>query len=216
MNFEALQARCRIVWGTLPNALQLRTRRALSWIERAEKESDDQDAAFIFYWIAFNAVYAEDRPEAEGMKERGIFHEYFGKIIKLDSDHVIYDAIWNRFSQGIRVFLNNKYVFQPFWKHQNGVPGYEKWEESFASSQARVHWALGHEDTQSILSTLFDRLYVLRNQLIHGGATWGSSVNRDQVRDGRSIVAFLIPLFVYLMVTNPQVPWGAPYYPVVG
>ena len=127
MTFEALEARCRIVWGTLPDALQLRTHRALSWIARAEKESDDQDAAFIFYWIAFNAVYAEDRPDVADMEERGIFDEYFGKIIRLDSDHVIYDAIWNWFSQGIRVFLNNKYVFQPFWKHQNGVPGYENW-----------------------------------------------------------------------------------------
>ena len=215
LSFEALQARCGIVWGTLPDALQLRIRRALSWIERAEKESADQDAAFIFYWIAFNAVYAEDRLDALDLKERGIFHEYFGKIIELDAGHVIYDAIWNRFSQGIRVFLNNRYVFQPFWKHHNGVPGYENWEDSFERSKAMVHRALGHEDTRTILSTLFDRLYVLRNQLIHGGATWRSSVNRDQVRDGRSIVAFLVPLFVYLMVTNPQVPWGAPYYPVV-
>lgn len=28
-----------------------------------------------------------------------------------------------------------------------------------------------------ILSILFDRLYVLRNQLVHGGATWNSDVN---------------------------------------
>ena len=36
--------------------LNLRLRRALSWLERAEKEyaTEDLDAAFIFYWIAFN------------------------------------------------------------------------------------------------------------------------------------------------------------------
>ena len=65
-------------------------------------------------------------------------------------------------------------------------------------------------------STLFDRFYVLCNQLIHGGATYNSSVNRDQVRDGRRIVAFLVPILVSLMVSNPEVDWGAPYYPVVG
>jgi hypothetical protein len=66
-----------------------------------------------------------------------------------------------------------------------------------------------------ILSTLFDRLYVLRNQLVHGGATWNSSVNRAQVGDGARIMAFLVPLFIDLMMDNPEFAWGAPYYPVV-
>ena len=43
---------------------------------------------------------------------------------------------------------------------------------------------------------LFDRLYVLRNQLVHGGATWNSSVNRGQVKAGAEILAFLVPVFV--------------------
>ena len=62
---------------------------------------------------------------------------------------------------------------------------------------------------------LFDRLYVLRNQLVHGGATWNSSVNRDQVKDGARILAFIVPIFVDLMMDNPDRDWGAPYYTVV-
>ena len=64
-----------------------------------------------------------------------------------------------------------------------------------------------------VLSILFDRLYVLRNQLVHGGATWNGSVNRAQVGDGARIMAFLVPLFVSLMLENPGEPWGAPRYP---
>ena len=63
--------------------------------------------------------------------------------------------------------------------------------------------------------SVFDRLYVLRNQLVHGGATWNSSVNRDQVRDGTRILAFLVPLFIDLMMDNPDIAWGDPCYPVV-
>ena len=216
LTHKALKRHCDKVWDNLTDTLQLRIHRALSWIGRAEQEPEDDDAAFIFYWIAFNAIYAEDKQEAVELPQRALYGEYFSKIIELDSHNFIYDALWNRFSQEIRVFLDNKFVFQPFWKHHNGVPGYEDWATRFEGSKNRANYALGRQDTRTILSTLFDRLYVLRNQLIHGGATWGSSVNRDQVRDGRSIVAFLVPLFVYLMVTNPQVPWGAPYYPVVG
>ena len=212
---EELQRQCLEGWDSLPDALQLRIHRALSWIGRAEREAGDDDAAFIFYWIAFNAVYAEDSQEAEWASERRSFREYFGKIVGLDKDNVVYDAIWERFSHEIRVFLNNRYVFEPFWKFHNGVSGYDEWEDSFDRSKRAAGFALARQDTSAILSILFDRLYVLRNQLVHGGATWRSSVNRDQVRDGRRIVAFLVPRFVQIMVANPQEPWGAPYYPVV-
>ena len=50
---------------------------------------------------------------------------------------------------------------------------------------------------------------------MHGGATWNSSVNRDQVRDGARILGFLVPIFVDLMMDNADVDWGLPYYPVV-
>ena len=212
---KSLDVNARWCGDSLPNALQLRIHRALSWIGRAEKEADDDDAAFIFYWIAFNAIYAEDKQETEWTSERESFREYFGRIVGLDDDNVVYDAIWDRFSQEIRVFLDNRYVFEPFWKFHNGVSGYDEWERWFEGSQRMARFALARQDTSAILSILFDRLYVLRNQLVHGGATWRSSVNRDQVRDGRRIVAFLVPRFVQIMVSNPRERWGAPYYPVV-
>mgnify|MGYP001439560312 FL=1 len=56
---------------------------------------------------------------------------------------------------------------------------------------------------------------MLRNQLIHGGATWGSSVNRQQVKDGARILEFLLPLFLEVMMGNPDEDWGNPSYPVV-
>lgn len=75
--------------------------------------------------------------------------------------------------------------------------------------------AVGGQVTVDVLAILFDRLYVLRNQLMHGGATWNGSVNRAQVRDGARIMAFLVPLFLKLMLDNPAEPWGAPRYPPV-
>ena len=66
-----------------------------------------------------------------------------------------------------------------------------------------------------VLSNVFDRLYVLRNQLVHGGSTWNSDINRDQVRDGAAILEFLVPVFVDVMMDNPQEDWGRPFYPVV-
>lgn len=53
-----------------------------------------------------------------------------------------------------------------------------------------------------ILSILFDRLYVLRNQLVHRGATWNSDVNRDQVRDGPSPQGCPLPIPIDLIWTE--------------
>ena len=214
VTFEDLQAEWERLEDQLAGPLGLRVHRTLSWLERAEKERGDPDAAFIFYWIAFNAAYAQDRPRPLESTARDHFADFFGTIMTLDSHQAIYDAIWVRFSGPIRLLLDNKFVFQPFWNHHAGR-GSENWEQSFERSKRRVHQALAARDSGAILSTLFDRLYVLRIQLMHGGASWRSSVNRDQVRDGARIMAFLVPIFVGLMMSRPDVDWGPPDYPVV-
>ena len=213
-NHDVLQAEWERVESSLPQHLGLRVHRALSWLERAEREPDDPDAEFIFYWIAFNAAYAKDRPHSMESTERSRFADFFETILSLDSNHTIYDAIWRRFSDSIRLLLENEFVFQPFWDNLAGR-GSENWEQSFESSKSIVRRALATRDTRVILSTLFDRLYVLRIQLMHGGASWDSSVNRGQVRDGARILAFLVPLFVELMMSRPDIDWGPPDYPVV-
>ena len=219
LTYEALEEKRFAAESRHPDDLRLRLRRSISWLGRAEKEMEagDHDAAFIFYWIAFNAAYQKQYtligpPESS---ERENFSDYFGRLIALDSENAVYDAVWQRFSESIRVLLNNRYVFQPFWNHLNGVPGNENWEFRFAGSRRTVGRALAKQNTEIVLSILFDRLYVLRNQLMHGGATWNGSVNRAQVRDGARIMAFLVPLFLKLMLDNSAEQWGAPRYPPV-
>ncbi len=212
---SSLKEKQRSIRSGFSSDVGLRVHRCLSWLNRAEQASDDFDAAFIFYWISFNAAYAEEIGEATIIGERSAFDGFFRKLIELDSDNQIYDAIWDKFSQSIRLFLDNQYIFQPFWKHQNHIDGYEDWKERFDKSKRRFNSALANHDTRAVLGMLFDRLYVLRNQLVHGGATWNSSVNRDQVRDGARILGFLVPIFVDLMMDNPDMNWGLPYYPVV-
>jgi len=215
LTYDILKAKQREIRNGFSDNFGLRIHRALSWLHRAEREVDDHDAAFIFYWVAFNSAYAEDNIEEVSAGERSRFDDYFEKMISLDTDQVIYNAIWEKFSDSIRLLLNNRYVFQPFWSHHNQVPGYEDWEERFSKSKKKVKFALQDQDTKAILSTLFDRLYVLRNQLVHGGATWNSFVNRSQVQDGARIMIFVVPLFLDLMMDNSDKNWGAPYYPVV-
>lgn len=216
--YERLEAKRIANQDIFPDDLRLRARRCTSWLERAEQEmtEDDPDAAFIFYWIAFNAAYAEGDSELRlGRREQDVFSDYFDKIIALDDGWMIYGAIWRRFHGPIEDLLNNMYVSQPFWDYHNGLPVEEPWESRFRGDLDRVDEARRSGDTKDMLLILFYRLYVLRNQLIHGGTTWKGSVNRAQVTDGAMIMAFLVPLFIELMMDNPDTPWPSPPFPLV-
>jgi len=214
LSFDGLKAKQRAIRAGFPEALALRVHRALSWIGRAEQETEDVDVQFILLWIGFNAAYAGD-PTKEINNERDTFKVYFETLVVLDRAYRIYNAVWMRFPHEIRLLLANKYIFAPFWNHQIGLEGYDDWAERLHASGRFVAAAMVQRDTPKILSAVFDRLYVLRNQLIHGGATWNSGTNREQVRDGAAVMNWMLPIFVDVMMDNPRHDWGRPFYPVV-
>ena len=214
LSFEALKAKQRALREGFAEPVGLRVHRAISWYGRAMAETRDPDVRFILLWIGFNAAYA-GHIEAETESERDGFRTFFDSLVKLDAGHRIYDAVWDRFSQEVRTLLANRYVFAPFWHHQNGLPGHDGWERQLAASERETKAAMSRFDTARLLRVVFDRLYVLRNQLVHGGATWNGKVNRAQVRDGAAVLAWMLPVFIDIIMDNPDHPWGRPYYPVV-
>lgn len=197
------------------DSLGLRVHRAISWLTRASRETDDPDAAFVFLWIAFNSAYSQDIGIAYHVSEKGRFKSFLSTLLAFDHSDRIYDIVWTRFPHEIRLILENQYVFGPFWNHQNGVEGHEDWADRLEASVRKAKMALADKDTERVLNELFDRLYVLRNQMIHGGATWAGQVNRAQVNDGVAILGALIPVFVELMMDHPEHPWKDAIYPVV-
>ena len=219
LHHERLKTKQRELREGFAAPLSLRVHRALSWLRRAEAEGDDEDVRFILLWIGFNAAYAGDvdasRTTGAAEGERGLFQAFFTTLVGYDGGHRIYDMVWQRFPHEIRVLLANQFVFGPFWQHQNGLSGHADWADRLDRAQVAINAALAHHDTAKILSILFDRLYVLRNQLVHGGSTWNSGVNRAQVRDCSAILGCLLPIFIDLMMDNPNHPWPMPNYPVV-
>lgn len=200
-----------------PTALRLY--RSYSWMRRADEilelQPEAPDEAFIFYWIAFNALYAEDSAEAQEARERDNFNAYFEKLLRLDTNGEINQALWASFQDEVRGFLENQFVYEPFWKFANGVDieRYRNWARWFDTDRQNALDAITAMDTETALKALFDRMYVLRNQIIHGAATYRSSVNRSQVGEGTAIMATLLPIFFKLMQQNIGNDWGKPYYP---
>lgn len=197
--------------------LSLRVHRALSWLARAEvaRVTHDCDAEFIFYWISFNAAYANESGYSERLPEQQHFQTFLAKISAADSDELLYSLLWQQFSGSIRCLINNKYVYAPFWEFQRGNLTEAAWQQRFNNSIATVNQALADKNVPLVLSHIFTRLYTLRNQVIHGGATWQSSANREQVKDASNLLHHLIPLIIGLMMNAPDQLWGTAIYPVV-
>ena len=207
-----LKARQRVERDAWQEFVSLRVHRALSWLDRAEQCEDD-DGRFVFLWIAFNAAYANETGEIR-MTESERFGQFLERLVELDSPGRLASVIWDQYSGPIRVLLDNRYVFQPYWDHLNKLPGAGDWHERFQRANRAANAALARRDTGTVLGVIFARLYTLRNQLIHGGATWNSYVNRSQLRDANAILGELVPYVIEIMMDNALEHWGEACYPV--
>lgn len=214
LEHSALKQRHRLVRDGHPTSLTLRIHRALSWLNRAE-QSDDMDGKFIFLWISFNAAYAQELDDSDRTSDKATFTAFLQKLCDLDTSKRIDDLIWKEFSSSIRTLLDNPYVFHLFWEFQRGRIGEDEWKDRFASVKKSAQSALASGNTPVLLSVMFNRLYTLRNQLIHGGATWDGKVNRDQMRDCTRLLGKLVPVIIALMMDNPSALWGDAVYPVI-
>lgn len=212
-HYEELKDLHRSIRHTFPNDLSVRIHRALSWLQRAEMEENDSDASFIFHWISFNAAYAGNFAEQPQQSEFQALFSFFEKIVENDKDRLVYNLIWQRFSQEIKGVLDNKFIFSSYWRFSDD-PDDLQWANSFAAAKTKANHALASQDTCTILSILFSRVYVLRNQIFHGNATWNSSLNRRQLIDCEKILGALLPVLIRIMMDNPTDDWGSIAYPV--
>lgn len=210
---EDLRKKLKLAGERAPEAWRTRLHRAISWLRRSERETDDPDARFIFLWIAFNAAYACEYAEASS--EREWQQRFFRTLAELDTRRRLHGLLFQQFSGPVRVLIDNRYVFAPFWRALRDHDSSGRWEQAFQAGRKVAMAALLGDDTATVLFIVFDRLHVLRNQLVHGGATWDSQVNRAQVRDGVSILAQAVPVILELMLEHPSVEFGAIQYPVV-
>jgi hypothetical protein len=216
VDYETLKARHRAERENWPNNLSLRIHRALSWLDRAER-CGDADGRFIFLWIAFNAAYAREVDLSESSSEKARFYGFLGYLADLDTeqDCRFRRLIWDNYTESVQGLLKNPYIFNDFWLFQDGLIDEEEWKGRFSRANDRALNAWMDGDTAAVLRILFSRLYVLRNQLMHGAATWNGSTNEEQVVTCANLMGELVPAILEIMMSHPQHDWGEPCYPVI-
>ncbi len=213
MDAASLKARHRQVRDGQSESLRVRIHRAISWLARAEREDDDPDARFIFLWIAFNAAYASEFGFEK--KEREQADDFIERLLVLDVRGRLHQALFGQFSGPIRTLIGNRFVYRPFWQAVRDHASDNAWKERFEASRRRAMHALMQNETAVLVSIVLGRLYVLRNQLLHGGSTWGGATNRAQVRDGVSIMGTIVPIIIELMMSEAGFEFDEIAYPVI-
>lgn len=215
-SFQSLKQRHRDERDGYSQALSIRVHRALSWLDKASCCEDD-DAKFTFLWIAFNSAYAQDYEFKMMINhgESGLYQHFLSKLVDIDQDKTLYQFVWQSYSGSIRQVLNSEFILKEYWDFHAGRITEAEWKTVKEKSISAANAALSNSDTVTVLSVVFSRLYTLRNQIIHGGATYNSSANRKQLRDCTQILENIVPVIISLMMDGKNELWGDPVYPLV-
>lgn len=215
LTHDILKQKHRANRDSWPNTVSLRIHRALSWLQRAEQEAGDPDAVFIFLWIAFNAAYAREiNDTAVPTSEQGRYDAFIRMLVGTDRKKRINTVLFEDFSDAVKNLIANKYVQWEYWERCTTPGSMVDWETALTNDIRRAHGALHHGDVYTYLRLVLSRLYVLRNQIVHGSATWKSSANREQVQDAAQVMRTIVPLMIDIMMDDPDQDWGEPLYPV--
>jgi hypothetical protein len=68
-----------------------------------------------------------------------------------------------------------------------------------------------------VLQLFFDRLYVLRNQFLHGASTKGSKLNRRPLREAGQLLVDLLAVMIGVMIARgAREDWGTLCFPPDG
>jgi hypothetical protein len=196
----------------LCETLSIRTHRAISWLKSAEKQDGNLDLKFISLWISFNSCYAVDFNGITSKSEKVKLREFIGSLVKYDRIR-LYNLFWEKYSGPVKILIENKYLYEKFWEYNRGES--ENYLPSFNKSIATALNCLSKENIEGLLEVVLERLYTLRNQLIHGGSTYNSKINRAQLRDACNIMNLLVPIIIDIMLENGEHEWGKIAYPVI-
>jgi len=198
--------------SNLPETLTIRIHRAISWIKSAEKQDDNLDMKFISLWIALNTCYAVDLNGISSKPERAKLMDFTSSLVLYDRSR-LYNLFWEKFSGPVRMLIENKFVYEKFWEFNRGE--IQDYLTPFNKSISTAHNCLSKENIEGLLEIVLERLYTLRNSIVHGGATYNSKLNRTQLRDASNIMQLLVPIIIDIMIENKDHDWGDIAYPVV-
>ena len=166
------------------------------------------------------------------------FRNFLEKIVGKDKDEILLAVVCEN-KGDFAALLKNKYIYRKLWdwvRDNQKTPFTKKidvktWNRQhdhggeFRAQNLRAMNTMNSRrgkcySFEEFLFIIFDRLYTLRNQVVHGGATYKSSFNRDSVDVGGKVLGLLtraiLEIILKAMQKNSEEQWGWIAYPPLG
>ncbi len=195
----------------------LRAVRASSWQKRARQCGEgDLDARFVFWWIAFNALYGQAKyRDDRGGSELADIRRFLDAMVRLRPRTVLAVLKQRDIKDDVETLLRDKYLHDCCWREWDRRKIYDR-----SGRETVVPFCNEKRDDELFL--VFKRLYVLRKQIFHGCSKERSSKNRPSLRAAVPVIERCVNEFLALVATRGETEVGKrlfedpPYPPTQG
>lgn len=186
--------------------LKVRLLRAKSWIKASRTlKPDQQHAAFIFLWIAFNCLYGNDDIQGPGKTERE--REAFLSNLRHMHDQdvaaqgeVLLSALTRCRRHGADL-IADRFAFDRYWRrYAENFTDLDVLVEHLKNQSKAAEDRLAEGECWLFLVSVWDRLWFIRNQIFHGDTTFGrKSKGWNSLVRGVAVLKEIVPASWKLM-----------------
>ena len=198
-----------------------RLQRADSWIQAAsDLQPERMHEAFIFLYIAFNCLYGRRKYEGDEAQIEEDLDAFFSKILAMhrrdaeEGGTILRTALAACHQDGA-VLIRDRFLVNRYWR---GTQPPAMLQTKLNKEALGALEALADGDHREFLSLVFRRISVLRNQVMHGCATYGArSYGRAALAKALRVLRVLIPAFYQLVRQyGHDLAWDPIPYPRLG
>ncbi len=192
--------------------LKLRIQRAFSWFNKANSLDQELDLQFLSFWICLNALYQQGTQQSDNTQ---CLNAFLTTIVIKDQYRKIETFISGQYRQRVISLLENKYLTQSYWDYQNQIIRLDACQQQLQQDHSDIRAAIEQRNITKILHLLFARLYMLNKQIINGGSSYQSDMNRKPLNESCTLLNRLLPIFMLIVLENTDIIcFPKPYYPM--
>jgi hypothetical protein len=167
--------------------------------------------ALLSQWVAFNAIYGQwDHEVREPLADSICWRHFLERMLELDQGNLIVAALIENKPLVISIF-DDEFLSRYFWQE----PCQKRASQSKKTKFDARTWYVQRNWLQ-ILDRLFERIYFLRCQLVHGASTYNGSLNRTAIRHCSQAMTHVLGAFLQVWIKfGSEDDWGIMCYPPI-
>ncbi len=198
---------------------RIRLERMDTWIEKAEtvpKGNDHDHVRFLYFYIAYEAAYQRFNVNEPWKR----FNHTLARHAKLEIINTLQHS-----TEDIGRLFNLRQASPLFWeKNKQKEKSPDEWAKKYKSSvvtsleklDVLLQESRDRNQLARSLNSLFGRIRLVRNQIVHGGSAGIDSRGRTQVELCARLLQALVPCIRDCIKIRIEKDWGKPPFPRVG